>query len=81
MVRGCAERECWGGARSICGKRHGQRGLAVSGVGSEGRQLLEYREAVRACAMRCYPRNLGIFLILIVFRAVGPILPFSPFVL
>ena len=44
-------------------------------------KLLEYPEAVRACAMRRYPRNLGIFLILIVFWAVRPILSFSHFVL
>ena len=46
--------------------------------------LLEYPEAVRACAMRRYPRNLGTFLILIVFlhsSGCRPILYFSLFIL
>ena len=42
--------------------------------------MLEYLEAVRACAMRRYPRNLGyipyFLLFSFILRAVGPILSF-----
>jgi hypothetical protein len=46
--------------------------------------VLEYPEAVRACAMRRYPRKLGTFLFFIVFlhsSGCRPILYFSPFML
>jgi len=33
--------------------------------------VLEYPEAVRACAMRLYPWNLGTFLILVFFHSSG----------
>ena len=39
--------------------------------------LLEYPEAVRACAMRHYPRNLGTFFILIVFFHSSGCRPYS----